>query len=98
MMNGKLVVFTGTLEVKRAEAKALAEQAGATVAGSVSGKTDILVAGADAGSKIAIAKAKGVAIWDEKQRLRDWRAIVFRLYSVAKFGLARILDNIFDYK
>ena len=40
-MDGKVVVFTGTLEVKRAEAKAMAEQAGATVAGSVSGKTDI---------------------------------------------------------
>ena len=65
MLLNKVVVFTGTLQVKRADAKTMAESAGATVAGSVTGKTDILVAGADAGSKVAVAKAKGVAIWDE---------------------------------
>ena len=66
-LNGKQVVFTGTLEIKRAEAKKLAEKAGATVKSGVSGTTDILVAGEKAGSKVAAAKAKGVAIWTEAQ-------------------------------
>ena len=66
-MDGKVVVFTGTLQEKRAIAKKMAENAGATVAASVSGKTDILIVGADAGSKVAAAEAKGVVIWDEAQ-------------------------------
>ena len=66
-MDGKLVVFTGTLDMKRADAKKMAENAGAKVSGSISGKTDILVAGAKAGSKVAAAKAKGITIWDEAQ-------------------------------
>jgi len=65
-LTGKTFVLTGTLpSLSRYEAKALLEAAGATVAGSVSKKTDYVVAGADAGSKLARAESLGVAIIDE---------------------------------
>jgi len=66
-MEGKTIVFTGTLEVKRADATKMAVEAGATVASSVTGKIQILVAGSNAGSKVAAAQSKGVAIWSEAQ-------------------------------
>jgi DNA ligase (NAD+) len=71
-ITGKTIIFTGTLEtMTRAEAKARAEALGARVTGSVSAKTDFVVAGADPGSKVTKARELGVRILDEDQ----WRQI-----------------------
>jgi DNA ligase (NAD+) len=65
---GKTFVLTGTLsKYTRDEAKKMIEDAGGKVTGSVSKKTDYVVAGADAGSKLDKAKELGVAVIDEKQ-------------------------------
>ncbi len=70
---GKTVVFTGSLlRMTRDEAKAMAERSGAKVSGSISKKTDLLVAGADAGSKLAKARELGVEVIDEDA----WLALV----------------------
>jgi DNA ligase (NAD+) len=70
-ISGKTVVFTGTLEkMTRPEAKSRAEALGAHVAGSVSKKTDLVVVGADAGSKAAKAHELGVKTIDEDEWLK----------------------------
>jgi len=72
-VSGKTVVFTGSLtKFTRDEAKAVAERLGAKVAGSVSKKTDYVVAGEDAGSKLTKARELGVAVLSED----DWLKLI----------------------
>lgn len=66
VLAGKTVVLTGTLpNLSREDAKEMLEAAGAKVAGSVSKKTDYVVAGAEAGSKLVKAEELGVPVLDE---------------------------------
>ena len=68
---GKTLVFTGTMPtLGRAEAKTMAQDVGAKVSGSVSKKTDYVIAGAEAGSKLEKAQQLGVTVIDEAEFLR----------------------------
>ena len=70
-LDGQLVVFTGTLQtMARPDAQRLAERAGARIAGGISRKVTLLVAGPGAGSKLEDARRLGVAVIDESEFLR----------------------------
>ncbi|WAA09196.1 NAD-dependent DNA ligase LigA [Fervidibacillus albus] len=72
ILTGKTVVLTGKLErLTRNDAKEQLERLGAKVTGSVSKKTDIVIAGTDAGSKLTKAESLGIEIWDEKRLLME---------------------------
>ena len=70
---GQTWVLTGTLQqLTRSEAKALLESLGAKVAGSVSKKTSVVVAGVEAGSKLATAQELGIKVMDEAEFLAEF--------------------------
>ncbi|MFJ8247681.1 NAD-dependent DNA ligase LigA [Peribacillus asahii] len=69
---GKTVVLTGKLvQLTRNEAKEKLEALGAKVAGSVSKKTDLVIAGEDAGSKLEKAESLGITVWDEEKLIEE---------------------------
>ncbi|WP_077296529.1 NAD-dependent DNA ligase LigA [Virgibacillus pantothenticus] len=68
LFNGKTVVLTGKMDIyTRTEAKELIESLGGNVTGSVSKKTDLVIAGEDAGSKLEKAEKIGIDVWNESQ-------------------------------
>lgn len=69
-LDGMTVVFTGGISMSRSDAREIAEAAGATVTGSVSSKTDLIVAGPGAGSKLQKARELRIEIIDEEEFLK----------------------------
>lgn len=70
--SGKTIVLTGKLEqLTRNDAKAKIEELGGKVTGSVSKKTDLVIAGADAGSKLTKARELGIEVWDEDRLVQQ---------------------------
>ena len=74
-LSGKTFVLTGTLGMSRDEAKERLEKLGAKVSGSVSKKTDYVVAGAEAGSKLDKAQELGVPIMDEQELMQLFKGV-----------------------
>ncbi|MGG3943792.1 NAD-dependent DNA ligase LigA [Peribacillus psychrosaccharolyticus] len=75
VFSGKTVVLTGKLhQMGREEAKEKLEALGAKVAGSVSKKTDLLIAGEDAGSKLKKAESLGIDVWDEDRLITELKS------------------------
>ncbi len=71
---GKMIVLTGKLsQLTRNEAKAKIEELGGTVSGSVSKKTDLVIVGEDAGSKLEKAQNLGIEIWDEQRLIEQFQ-------------------------
>eukprot|EP00759_Apiculatamorpha_spiralis_P010689 PhF_6_TR17427/c0_g1_i1/m.26673 len=66
-LTGLTIVFTGTLSRRRVDMEALAREAGAFPTGGVSSKTNIVVAGPGAGSKLAEAHSRGITVWSEEE-------------------------------
>ena len=72
MFNGKIIVLTGTLEqFKRDELKQVLQNLGAKVTASVSKKTDIVIAGSQAGSKLEKAEQLGIVVWNEEELMKQ---------------------------
>lgn len=71
---GKTIVLTGKLsQLTRNEAKAKIEELGGIVSGSVSKKTDLVIVGEDAGSKLEKAESLGIEIWDEQRLIEQFQ-------------------------
>jgi DNA ligase (NAD+) len=72
VFSGKTIVLTGKLvQLTRNDAKEQLEALGANVAGSVSKKTDLVIAGEDAGSKLTKAESLGITVWDEEKLIEE---------------------------
>ena len=71
-LSGKTIVLTGKLEqLTRQDAKEKIEELGGKVTGSVSKKTDLVIAGAEAGSKLTKAEQLGIEVWNEDRLMEE---------------------------